>query len=187
MTASQLSLTDPKVMRALSHPIRLRLLGELRVRGPQTVGLLSGAVDEAPGLVSYHLGVLAEHELVVEVPELARDKRERWWRAAHDRTHWDAAEHLDDPERRTALTALRGSVQRRYTELLQEYLELEPTLPAAWVRAATSGDEILHLTSAQLAELGEDLEALARKWASLSDRDADGAADVALIYHSFRR
>ena len=31
-------VSDPRAMRALAHPTRLRLLGELRLRGPQTVG-----------------------------------------------------------------------------------------------------------------------------------------------------
>lgn len=184
---SQISLTDPKMMRALSHPIRLRLLGDLRAKGPQTVGLLSDAIDEAPGLVSYHLGMLAKHGLVVEVPELARDRRERWWRAAHDRTHWDAAEQLDNPEQRTALHALQSSVNQRYADLLQEYLDHEQGLPVEWVAAATSGDEILHLTSEHLGALRDDLHALAAKWAAVSEGDAAGAHDVALIYHAFRR
>lgn len=61
-------LTDPRAMRALAHPTRLRLLGELRVRGPRTVGMLSDAIDEAVGSVSYHLGKLAEHGFVEEAP-----------------------------------------------------------------------------------------------------------------------
>ena len=63
-------------MRALAHPTRLRLLGELRVRGPQTVGMLSDIVDDAVGSVSYHVSKLAEHGFVVEAPELARNRRE---------------------------------------------------------------------------------------------------------------
>jgi hypothetical protein len=47
-----------------------------------------------PGNVSYHLGVLARHGFVVDVPERARDKRERWWTAAHEVTSWEPAEAL---------------------------------------------------------------------------------------------
>ncbi len=187
MTDSRVELRDPSAMRALAHPTRLRLLGELRLRGPQTVGLLSAVVDEAPGSVSYHLGVLARHGLVVEVPERARDRRERWWRAAHDRTSWDPTEGLADPEVRAALGELRASVLQRYAEQLRDYLAREPSLPEEWVRSATSGDELLHLTSDQLAELAAEIQALVAAWASRSDRDAAGAEPVAVIYHAFRR
>ncbi|MFD6716591.1 helix-turn-helix domain-containing protein, partial [Micromonospora chalcea] len=72
-------VSDPRAMRALAHPTRLRLLGELRLRGPQTVGMLSERTGEAVGSVSYHVGKLAEHGFVTEAPDLARDRRERWW------------------------------------------------------------------------------------------------------------
>ncbi|MFD6666158.1 helix-turn-helix domain-containing protein, partial [Micromonospora chalcea] len=71
-------VSDPRAMRALAHPTRLRLLGELRLRGPQTVGMLSERTGEAVGSVSYHVGKLAEHGFVTEAPDLARDRRERW-------------------------------------------------------------------------------------------------------------
>ena len=42
---------------------------------------------------------LAKHGFVVPAPELERDGRERWWRAAHDMTSWRSEDFLDDPER----------------------------------------------------------------------------------------
>jgi DNA-binding transcriptional ArsR family regulator len=184
---SRIELRDPGAMRAMAHPTRLRLLGELRARGPQSVGLLCASVGEAAGSVSYHLGVLAKHGLVLEAPEHARDRRERWWRAAHDLTSWDTAEGLADPALRDALGELRASVLQRYAEQLRDYLRREPSLPAEWVRAATSGDELLHLTSDGLAQLTSELHALLQRWAGRSDPDADGAEPVTVIVHAFRR
>ncbi|MGV9979715.1 helix-turn-helix domain-containing protein [Micromonospora wenchangensis] len=179
-------LTDPRAMRALAHPTRLRLLGELRVRGPRTVGMLSDAVDEAVGSVSYHLGKLAEHGFVEEAPEHARDRRERWWRATHARTSWEPVEMLADPERRAASDLLRRAVLDRYAERLGHYLEVEATLDPQWVRGTASADSWLHLTSDELIELRADLEALAARWQGRSDPDRPGAGSVSLIYHAFR-
>lgn len=174
-------------MRALAHPTRLRLLGELRVHGPQTVGMLCDRVDEAPGSVSYHVGKLASFGMVEEAPELARDRRERWWRAAHARTTWEPLEALDDPERRAASDSLRRAVLARYVEGLEQYLQAEATLEPEWVRPTASSDAILHLTSDELAELRADLEALAARWESRSDATRPDVRTVTLIYHAFRR
>ncbi|MFU8872737.1 helix-turn-helix domain-containing protein [Micromonospora sp. SL4-19] len=181
-----LHLTDPRAMRALAHPTRLRLLGELRVRGPQTVGMLTEVTGEAVGSVSYHLSKLAEHGFVREAPELARDRRERWWRAAHARTSWELVEALADPERKAASDLLRRAILDRHVDRLRAYLDAEGTLDPAWVRGTTSSDSTLHLTSDELVELRADLAALSERWQARSDANRAEARSVALIVHAFR-
>jgi DNA-binding transcriptional ArsR family regulator len=180
-------LSDPRSMRALAHPLRLRLLSELRLRGPQSVGMLADLVDEAPGSVSYHVGKLAEFGFVEPAPELARDRRENWWRSAHRGTTWEPLEMLDDPELRAAGSVLRRVILQRYLTVLEEYLEAEATMDREWVGAANSSDSILHLTSGELAELSAELDAVSERWQARSDPDRDGARTVSLIYHAFRR
>lgn len=182
-----LRLTDPKAMRALAHPLRLRLLGELRIAGPSTVGMLSEKVDESPANVSYHLGTLARHGFVVEVPERARDRRERWWAAEHDTTSWEPADALDEPEQQAASAQLRRAILDRYRQTLEAYLEVEPQLDRDWVRGTSSSDSNLHLTAAELQEMRAELETLAARWTERSDPDREGAELVTLIYHAFRR
>lgn len=182
-----LRLTDPKAMRALAHPLRLRLLGELRIAGPSTVGMLSERVDESPANVSYHLGTLARHGFVVEVPERARDRRERWWAAGHDTTSWEPADALDEPEQQAASAQLRRAILDRYRQTLEAYLEVEPRLDRDWVRGTSSSDSNLHLTAAELQEMRAELETLAARWTERSDPDREGAELVTLIYHAFRR
>jgi len=179
-------LTDPRTMRALAHPTRLRLLGELRARGPQNVGMLSDLVDEAPGSVSYHLGTLAKHGFVEEAPELAPNGRERWWRAAHARTVWDPVELLERPELRVAGELLQRTILRRWFQKLETYLELQATFDTAWVRAAAGSDSILYLTVEELGELRDELEALATRWQEKSDSQREGVAQVTMLYHAFR-
>ena len=182
-----LHLTDPRAMRALAHPLRLRLIGELRTRGPQSVGMLAEAVDEAPASVSHHVGVLAKHGFVEPAPELARDRRERWWRAAHDRTVWEPLDVLADPERHAASDVLRRALLQGYLQALEGYLATEPSLPPEWVRGSASGDAVLHLTARQLQELRADLEALVARWEARSDAGREGAEAVLLLHHAFRR
>lgn len=173
-------------MRALAHPLRLRLLGELRLAGAHTVGMLSDRFDDAPGNVSYHLGVLARHGFVVEVPERARDKRERWWAAAHDVTSWEPVDALSEPELHSASTKLRRAMLDRYAEALSVYLDVEPQLDREWVKGTAHSDNILHLTPAELQELRAELEALSSRWSARSDPGRSDANTVTLIYHAFR-
>ncbi len=56
----------------------------LTLKGPAVVGTLPEATDQAVGNVSDHLRVLASAELIEETPELARNRRERWWRLVSD-------------------------------------------------------------------------------------------------------
>jgi DNA-binding transcriptional ArsR family regulator len=179
-------LSDPRAMRALAHPTRLRLLGELRARGPQNVGMLSDLLQELPGSVSYHLRTLAKHGFVTEAPEQSSSGRETWWRAAHARTTWDPAALENHPELRVAGEALERVIRARWYEKQLSYLEHEASLDPAWVQAAAGSDAILHLTVEQLAELRDELRALAARWKTKSNRNGDATAEVTLIYHAFR-
>lgn len=167
---SSVSPDSPRQLRALAHPLRLRLLGELRASGPQTVGRLSDTLDESPGNVSYHLRVLVESGFVVEVPELAADARERWWRAAHDSTRIDRK----DP----ATATLRHQVIDVYAANLHRAIDAGDT-------EGGSSDVIVRLTPAQLAEASAEMDALLEKWAAVAP--TDGAEAAQLIVHALRR
>ncbi|MFI2365885.1 ArsR/SmtB family transcription factor [Promicromonospora sp. NPDC019610] len=68
----------PAALRALSHPLRIRILDLLPSHGPLTASKLGEIVGESSGSTSYHLRQLAKHGLVREV-EGKGTARERWW------------------------------------------------------------------------------------------------------------
>ncbi|PUB22207.1 ArsR family transcriptional regulator [Promicromonospora sp. AC04] len=68
----------PAALRALAHPLRIRILDLLPSRGPLTASKLGEIVGESSGSTSYHLRQLAKHGLVREV-EGKGTARERWW------------------------------------------------------------------------------------------------------------
>ncbi|MEZ0494347.1 ArsR/SmtB family transcription factor [Kineococcus sp. TBRC 1896] len=180
-------LTDPATMRVLAHPTRLRLLGELRVHGPCSVGTLSRAVDEAPGSVSYHLSRLAEVGLAAEAPEHAPDRRQRWWRSVHALTRTPSPLDTSDPERSAASTALRKSFVRGLADAHEAYLDAEHDLPPEWAEAASSGDLYFDLTADELAEMAAEVEQLWARWLARSDRDRPGTRPVLALYALFPR
>ena len=75
------TVTNADTLRAMASPIRMRILGTLRVNGEQTVGSISEQLGEAPGAISYHLGQLARVGLVEKVRSPDGDRRKSWWKA----------------------------------------------------------------------------------------------------------
>ncbi|MFD6264493.1 helix-turn-helix domain-containing protein [Micromonospora chalcea] len=179
-------VSDPRAMRALAHPTRLRLLGELRLRGPQTVGMLSERTGEAVGSVSYHVGKLAEHGFVTEAPDLARDRRERWGGGGAAPPHRGAREQRDHPGRPGARQQRGEGAQQRYVDRYQAYLDSEASLDPAWVRGTTSSDIVLRLTPEELVELRAELSALGRRWQERGTPGRAGAEMVTLIWQAYR-
>jgi predicted transcriptional regulator len=52
-------LTDPRALRALAHPIRMSLVGMLRVHGPLTATKAADLLGESSASCSFHLRQLA--------------------------------------------------------------------------------------------------------------------------------
>jgi DNA-binding transcriptional ArsR family regulator len=81
-------IPDLAGLRALTHPLRLKLLGELRRHGPATASGLGARLGESSGATSYHLRELAKAGFVVDEPGRGTT-RERWWKSAHRSTHME--------------------------------------------------------------------------------------------------
>ena len=80
-----LDVTDPVALRALAHPLRLRLLQILRDRrGPATGAELAQATGESSASVSYHLSVLHQHGFVEPDPEPGATRRHKPWRTTYE-------------------------------------------------------------------------------------------------------
>ena len=183
------TLTSAASMRVLAHPTRLKLLGLLRERGPQTAAQLGDIVDEAPGTISYHLGKLASIALIEPADAQSSDHRERWWKATTALTSWEPAELLDDPDKLAASSVLQKSIAQAYAARFTDYIDAAPALPREWVAAGASGDRSLRLTVDELTAMRGELEALVDRWLdrSAAHDPADGAEPVVVVYQAYRR
>ena len=74
-------LHDPRVLRAIAHPVRSRILTELDANGPLRAADVARLLGIPANQASFHLRSLARFGLVQEDPTAARDKRDRVWRA----------------------------------------------------------------------------------------------------------
>ena len=178
-------------MRVLAHPTRLRLLGLLRERGPQTAAQLGDVVDEAPGTISYHLGKLASIALIEHAAAQSADQRERWWKATTLLTTWQPADLLEDPDKLAASSTLQKAIAQAYAARFTEYIDAAPTLSREWVAAGASSDRSLRLTVDELNTMRAELEVLVDRWLDTSathdTATADGAEPVVLVYQAYRR
>lgn len=175
-----LRLTEPAQMRALAHPLRLRLLGLLRTDGPSTATALAERLGVSPALASYHLRQLASHGFIEEAPDLARDGKERWWRAAHERTSWSTVEFLDTPERVAAEQALGAEIVRAHADRAMQWVWDAATWPSEWVDASDMSDLIVELTPEELKEMREELHATMEWWSNRPPREGAGPVHVVL-------
>jgi DNA-binding transcriptional ArsR family regulator len=172
----------PVALRALAHPVRLRMLGLLRADGPSTATRLAERLGLNSGATSYHLRQLARHGFVVEDSDRG-NSRDRWWRAAHRSTH--TRDDTPDPATRDATDAFVQAAAVIWTEQLQRAMEERSMLTREWRRATTHSDWVLDLTPERAAELRDRLQSVIGEYADAEP--TDGAAQVNLQLHLFPR
>lgn len=158
-----LKVTDSRVLAAMSHPLRRRLMDVLKVYGPATASALANRTDQAVANISHHLKVLGAAGLIVEAPELAKDRRERWWRLAAPTLRWVTGDFDDDPARQAVAGAAVSLNLDRQVSLVRAWHAVREERPA-WNGAAFSVDKWLHLTPAELGELEQEILAVLDRW-----------------------
>lgn len=168
MTAQSLPRLDVTALKVLAHPLRNRLLSELRLNGPATATALAGALGTNTGATSYHLRKLASVELVEETGE--GKGRERWWRAAHEMHSWFSSDVDSDPDGIAAADWLHGESLRRFQVFAEEWFASEWDWPVEWRDAAGSSDYLLELSDEQLSELNKELTAVVERYRKLVPR-----------------
>lgn len=116
-----LRVTDPEMLRAFAHPLRLRILSEISQVGRSNVVGIAERVGEPANSVSYHLSILARHGLVVPAePPAGATKRERWWQTAS--ASGFAVDEMDDEIRPAVTEALVAWTQHRAGEVVRRIM-----------------------------------------------------------------
>ncbi|MFJ6197641.1 ArsR/SmtB family transcription factor [Micromonospora sp. NPDC092111] len=175
---------DHRQVRVLAHPLRVRLLGALRVRGPATATTLAGLLDTNTGATSYHLRQLADVGLVVEDPD-RNTGRQRWWRAAHDVTNWEPTDFDDDPDARAAIEWIQGDQVRLLVEHAERWLAVQHRWSPAWRDAFGMGDIFLTVPPSRLQALEAELWQVAERYRAEADPDEPGAEQVQVFLAAY--
>lgn len=168
---------DHRQVRVLAQPLRMRLVGALRMRGPATATALAEMLGTNTGATSYHLRQLAEVGLVVEDPGLGTG-RQRYWRAAHDVTDWESTDFDDDPDARAAIEWIEGDQVRHLLQHAEQWFAQRHEWSPAWRDAFGISDFFMTIPSDRLEALKAEVWALFERYRDEADTAEPGAAQV---------
>lgn len=99
---------DPRILRAIAHPTRNRVLHELSAAGSLRAADIARRIDVPANQASFHLRQLAKYGLVEEDPDAGRDRRDRVWRLVDpDGIRFRTADMLAQPGGRAAYAVFR--------------------------------------------------------------------------------
>jgi DNA-binding transcriptional ArsR family regulator len=152
--------TDPAVVRALAHPLRLRLLDLLRFDGPSTATELGQRLGESSGSTSYHLRQLARYGFIEEAP--ARGGRERLWRHRQRSVMLEAGG--------AGGRELLAELLSREAHALDRFLAQRELTPE-WDAGSFFATRALRLTSTELAELRDGMDELLDRFRRAEEDD----------------
>lgn len=175
----RVELSDPRALRALAHPVRLRLIGLLRTHGPLTATQAADHVGESPSNCSFHMRQLAHWGLVE--PAEGGKGRERPWKATALSTNWQLAPVSGAGA--DARVALDRVVVQEYVDQIGRWFDRRPAERDEWLAVSGIGDWVLEVTAAELKTLEHAVDALVEPFMHGNRSEhPDGARRVIFIH-----
>lgn len=174
-------IRDVRALASLTHPARQRLLDVLELDGPATASMLAERTDQAVGNVSHHLRVLAEAELIELAPELARDRRERWWRLTSRDIRWARGDFEQDAPSEAVAQAAASLLLDRQLGYVRRWLGERDRYDDAWREGcAVATERWVRVTPDEARQLADDLTQVLNRW-SARDIPDDGQRRESLL------
>jgi DNA-binding transcriptional ArsR family regulator len=160
------NVTDPRTLRALTHPVRLALLEALALEGPLTATAAGELIGESPTTCSFHFRQLAKYGFVEEAD--AGPGRLRPWKLASVGMRF--SDVTDDPEMSVAAKSLERMVFDRAMSRFASYLSSKASFPKDWQEASQNSEAILWVTPAELEKVTREVLGILNQFI---DRNAD--------------
>jgi predicted ArsR family transcriptional regulator len=152
---------DPRILRAIAHPVRARILDELGATGPMRAADIAQTLGIPANQASFHLRQLAKYGLVVEAPEEARDGRDRVWKVVHEAgLNIDTHELAEAPGGKAAVQVFR----RVWSDSAHDAVDRAEKAERRPDTRVMVSDVAVRLTREQADEFAEDLNQLADSW-----------------------
>lgn len=167
---------DPQVLRAISHPVRNRILSELEAQGSLRAADVARELDIPANQASFHLRSLAKYGLVVEDAAAARDKRDRVWKIAHE---GGLTVNLDDFADLPGGAAAARVFQRSAASWAHLVVETAYAGPRRDGEHRSVTDTSIRLTFEEARDLARELQAVLDAWA---ERTRGATDDVRRTY-----
>ena len=173
-------ITDPKELRALTHPTRLAIIDLFAIEPTVTATRCAEVTGESVASCSYHLGMLAKYGYIGEAP--GGQGRERPWQLLRKTRDWSsqgtdtegalAAEALTDVYIDHAMSQMKTAMRRATRE------------PEPWRHGSGLSGGTAYLTPDELAALNDELIEICKRYVDRTERPElrpDGARPVRLF------
>lgn len=168
----RMSVTDPKVMRALAHPVRLALLEAIGRAEAKTLTATQASeiTGESPANCAFHLRTLAKYGLIEEAG--GGRGRERPWRQAYEELEF--LPPWQDEQSRLAIEALGSVWLDRWMQVARDRLMRGAAYSAAWQEALIASQMDTYLTPAEAKQVADQIhqvmEPYKRRWGDTASR-----------------
>lgn len=162
-----LVVTDPERIRALAHPLRVRILNILGDEGEATATRCAELTGESVASCSFHLRMLAKYGFI-EPGE--RRGREKPWRPVGKSL--SASFDPDQPGQGREVAAMAEVFLGEEFQRLSRWLRAGHLEDPAWLLASTVTRSTFWATQEELAELSRELEAISDRFAGRDDNPA---------------
>jgi DNA-binding transcriptional ArsR family regulator len=167
--------SDPRVLRAVAHPVRLDLLELLHRDGPLTASRCAERLGLTAKVCSYHLNLLGRYGLIAETGE-GKGRARPWQVAASGLSYV----HRPDEDRGTSRAAdeFARTMLARDAQRIDAFIAHRHALPQAWRNVSTMSSNPLRLTADQLQALGADLYEVLERYKNLNPARSAAAHPV---------
>jgi DNA-binding transcriptional ArsR family regulator len=154
---------DPRVLRAIAHPLRVRILHELNATGPSRAADIAADLDIPANQASFHLRQLAKYGLVVEAPEEARDRRDRVWKVVSESGIQLDLSAMDKEPGGPAAVDVWSENSRRFSHAVVDAIYASAREESSFGHLSQGA---LRLTRDEATQLADELTAVVHRWSS---------------------
>jgi DNA-binding transcriptional ArsR family regulator len=171
-----------EALKALAHPLRVRIFSALTSDGPATASALASRLGESSGSTSYHLRQLEKHGYVREDAERGNG-RDRWWERVPGPIELADAAFASEPGAREAGDLVERELIDNENQRFAAYWAGRADLSDDWLRATQTGSAALRLTPDELERLGREVWDLVARYRAAEP--SEGAHRVDLQFRGF--
>jgi predicted ArsR family transcriptional regulator len=150
-------ISDPRTLRAIAHPVRLRVLDELELTGPMRAADVASVLGIPANQASFHLRQLAKYGLIQEAPEAARDGRDRVWKTAGEA---ELRVDLSELEKQPGGKAAVGVFRQQWLANAHQSLDRSMQWTGRKDSTVAVSSGALRLTKAEARKLADELSAV---------------------------
>lgn len=149
-------VTDPDILRAVAHPLRMRLLDALAQYGPATATELARCVGDTQPNCSWHLRQLRQFGLIEEAE--GGKGRQRPWQLVKQSVNVDVSRAGEASAAGLAATGMAEMSLKQNVEALRHWRSIRHEDDAQWTAAAGDAWTWAWLTAEELAAFTSELQ-----------------------------